>query len=69
MQDVGSKSIDFNHKSGLYHMELIVGDALLSNSFKWHIADINLKFSQEAISAGICSVNYFSVRIYLHSKP
>ncbi|XP_026473573.1 dolichyl-diphosphooligosaccharide--protein glycosyltransferase subunit 2 [Ctenocephalides felis] len=49
--DVGSKSIDFNHKSGLYHMELIVGDALLSNSFKWHIADINLKFSQEAISA------------------
>lgn len=60
-QDVGSKSIDFNHKSGLYHMELIVGDALLSNSFKWHIADIKLKFGQEPAISGKFIFSYGKV--------
>ncbi|XP_059615682.1 dolichyl-diphosphooligosaccharide--protein glycosyltransferase subunit 2 [Phlebotomus argentipes] len=46
--DVGARSSDFSQTSGKYLMELIVGDASLSNSFRWHVADINLKFSGDA---------------------
>lgn len=45
--DVGARSADFGHKSGQYSMELIVGDALLANSFVWKFADAQLKFSNE----------------------
>ncbi|XP_053689672.1 dolichyl-diphosphooligosaccharide--protein glycosyltransferase subunit 2 [Sabethes cyaneus] len=45
--DVGARSADFGYKSGLYSVELIVGDALISNSFKWLVADVNIKFSGE----------------------
>lgn len=45
--DVGARSADFGHKSGHYSMELIVGDALLANSFVWKFADAQLKFAQE----------------------
>jgi oligosaccharyltransferase complex subunit delta (ribophorin II) len=45
VQDVGSKASEFGHLSGLYSMELIVGDAVLSNSFSWKVADVVLKFS------------------------
>jgi oligosaccharyltransferase complex subunit delta (ribophorin II) len=43
--DVGARSADFNSKSGLYSIDLIVGDSSISNSFKWHVADIQIKFS------------------------
>lgn len=46
--DVGARGGDFGYKSGVYSLEFIVGDASLSNSFKWHIADVTLKFSGEA---------------------
>ncbi|GAB0098272.1 Dolichyl-diphosphooligosaccharide--protein glycosyltransferase subunit 2 [Sergentomyia squamirostris] len=46
--DVGGRSGDFNHMSGKYSMDLIVGDASLSNSFRWNVAGINLKFSQDS---------------------
>jgi hypothetical protein len=42
---VGSKASEFGYLSGLYSMELIVGDAVLSNSFSWKVADVVLKFS------------------------
>jgi hypothetical protein len=42
---MGSKASEFGHLSGLYSMELIVGDAVLSNSFSWKVADVVLKFS------------------------
>ncbi|XP_062553236.1 dolichyl-diphosphooligosaccharide--protein glycosyltransferase subunit 2 [Armigeres subalbatus] len=45
--DVGARSNDFGHKSGLYSVELIVGDSLISNSFKWLVADVSLKFSAD----------------------
>uniref|UniRef100_A0A6B2E9V1 Dolichyl-diphosphooligosaccharide--protein glycosyltransferase subunit 2 n=1 Tax=Phlebotomus kandelakii TaxID=1109342 RepID=A0A6B2E9V1_9DIPT len=48
--DVGARSGDFSHMSGKYAMELIVGDASLSNSFRWHVANFNFKFSgQESV--------------------
>jgi hypothetical protein len=46
VQDVGSKASEFGYLSGLYSMELIVGDAVLSNSFSWTVADVVLKFSE-----------------------
>lgn len=46
--DVGARSADFGHKSGIYSVELIVGDALISNSFKWLVADVNIKFGSDA---------------------
>ncbi|XP_055379542.1 dolichyl-diphosphooligosaccharide--protein glycosyltransferase subunit 2 [Condylostylus longicornis] len=46
--DVGTRGGDFGYKSGLYKIEVIIGDASLSNSFQWHVADVQLKFSQDA---------------------
>lgn len=46
--DIGARGGDFGYKSGVYSLELIVGDASLSNSFKWHVANVQLKFSQDA---------------------
>lgn len=47
--DVGARSSDFGYKSGTYSVELIVGDALISNSFKWHVADVNIKFGGDVL--------------------
>lgn len=44
--DVGARSVYFQHKSGVYSLELIVGDSSISNSFRWHLADIELKFHE-----------------------
>lgn len=46
--DVGARGSDFGHKSGVYSLSLIVGDASLSNSFKWTVADLELKFNPES---------------------
>lgn len=45
--DVGARGADFGHRSGAYALELLVGDASLSNSFRWAVADLELKFNQE----------------------
>lgn len=44
--DVGARAVYFQHKSGVYSLELIVGDSSISNSFRWHLADVELKFSE-----------------------
>lgn len=49
--DVGARSADFGHRSGLYALELIVGDASLSNSFRWLVTDVQLKFGQKPTAA------------------
>lgn len=43
--DLSVRGIDFAHKSGVYAVELIVGDASISNSFRWPLAEIALKFA------------------------
>ncbi|KAG7199223.1 hypothetical protein KM043_018093 [Ampulex compressa] len=43
---VGSAAASFGHQSGNYNVELIVGDAVLSNSFEWTVATVNLKFPE-----------------------
>jgi oligosaccharyltransferase complex subunit delta (ribophorin II) len=52
LQDVGSKASEFGYLSGLYSMELIVGDAVLSNSFSWKVADVVLRFSDTVPAPG-----------------
>lgn len=47
--DVGARGADFGHRSGSYALELLVGDASLSNSFRWTVADLELKFNQEVV--------------------
>lgn len=37
-------AINFGYRSGDYNIELVIGDAILSNSFEWTIATVNLKF-------------------------
>ncbi|XP_063216236.1 dolichyl-diphosphooligosaccharide--protein glycosyltransferase subunit 2 [Bacillus rossius redtenbacheri] len=46
--DVGLKAGEFGHLGGLYSVELLVGDAVLTNPFSWHVADVKLRFQEQA---------------------
>lgn len=48
--DVGARGGDFSYMSGVYSIEFIVGDSSISNSFRWHLADIQLKFTSQDFS-------------------
>lgn len=50
--DVGARAVYFQHKSGVYSLELIVGDSSISNSFRWHLANVELKFSETRDESG-----------------
>ena len=41
-QDVGAKDPDFGFLSGQFHVDLIVGDAIIVNPLMWHVADLKL---------------------------
>ncbi|XP_046384499.1 dolichyl-diphosphooligosaccharide--protein glycosyltransferase subunit 2 isoform X2 [Ischnura elegans] len=43
--DVSGRAGDFNHLSGKYSLDLVVGDATISNAISWPVADVLLKFS------------------------
>lgn len=52
---IGTSAQTFNYESGQYAVNVIIGDALLSNSFEWYLGDVSLKFpdkSNEVASAG-----------------
>ena len=40
-----TRSKDFGHLSGVYQLNLIIGDALVMNSFDWNIGSIKIQFS------------------------
>ena len=42
--DLGAKAKDFGHRSGKYKLNLLVGDAVISNPVDWHVADVDLSF-------------------------
>lgn len=48
--DVGARGADFGFRSGKYSLTLIVGDASLSNSFRWLVGDVELKFNHEPVT-------------------
>ncbi|CAL1675959.1 unnamed protein product [Lasius platythorax] len=43
---VGTAAANFGHQSGEYNMELIVGDAVISNPFRFNIGTVTLKFPE-----------------------
>lgn len=45
-QDLGVKSPLFKHATGMYSMDLIIGDSLLKKPIVWNFGDIKLKFSE-----------------------
>ncbi|KAH8347702.1 hypothetical protein KR084_000312, partial [Drosophila pseudotakahashii] len=45
--DVGNNGKNFYYQSGTYSIYLTVGDASLSNSFEWLVAEVQLKFNEE----------------------
>lgn len=42
VQDIGAKDPDFGFLSGQFHVDLIIGDAIISKPFVWHVADLRL---------------------------
>jgi oligosaccharyltransferase complex subunit delta (ribophorin II) len=46
--DVGLRSGDFGARSGVYAVDLVIGDASLVNSFVRSLGEVNLKFSLES---------------------
>jgi oligosaccharyltransferase complex subunit delta (ribophorin II) len=46
--DVGARAGDFGGKSGIYNVDLIIGDSSLVNSFVKNLGQVNLKFSLES---------------------
>ena len=50
-KDLTTNANDFRHQSGAYELSLIVGDALLQNSFTWKVIDpIQLTFHESDVS-------------------
>ena len=45
---VGGTAANFDYESGDYNVELIVGDAVLSNPFQWTVATVSLKFPEQS---------------------
>lgn len=43
---MGVKAALFKHTSGVYSMDLIIGDFLLKNPIVWQFSDIKLKFAE-----------------------
>lgn len=54
--DLSVRGVDFAQRSGAYAVELIVGDAAISNSFRWPLAEVALKFAGEAKPKGECQL-------------
>lgn len=46
--DVGQKAADFDYNSGVYSVDIIVGDASISNSFQWNVGSIELKYGADS---------------------
>ncbi|XP_035659122.1 dolichyl-diphosphooligosaccharide--protein glycosyltransferase subunit 2-like isoform X5 [Branchiostoma floridae] len=50
--DIGASAKEhFNSLSGLYAMDLVVGDALIQNPFAWNVADLQLKFPEDSATS------------------
>ncbi|KAG9433483.1 dolichyl-diphosphooligosaccharide--protein glycosyltransferase subunit 2 [Apis mellifera carnica] len=47
---VGTAAANFNYQSRDYNVELIIGDAILSNPFQWTVATVSLKFPEPSSS-------------------
>ncbi|XP_014615558.1 PREDICTED: dolichyl-diphosphooligosaccharide--protein glycosyltransferase subunit 2 [Polistes canadensis] len=55
---LAATAINFAYRSGDYKIALVIGDSVLSNSFEWTIAMVNLKFP-DAVTAESSDKNAF----------
>jgi len=46
--DVNAKAEEFGGNGGTYAMSVIIGDAKISNSINWHLADVKFEFPADA---------------------
>nr|CAG4643903.1 EOG090X04WQ [Lepidurus arcticus] len=47
--EVNAKAKEFGSLSGLYTIDVIIGDAVISNPFVWSMADVKLTFTQTGV--------------------
>lgn len=57
---MGVKSSWFKYVSGVYSMDLIIGDFLLKNPIVWQFSDIKLKFSEVETVASEPFADFYS---------
>jgi oligosaccharyltransferase complex subunit delta (ribophorin II) len=69
IKPVGSVAKNFDYQSGDYSIELIIGDAVLSNSFQWILATVNLKFPELVGSETVEKLTYRQKSNVYSSKP
>lgn len=49
---MGTAAANFGHQSGDYNVELIIGDAVISNPFQFNVGTVTLKFPEPAAAEG-----------------
>lgn len=64
--DVGLRSGDFGARSGVYAVDLVIGDASLANSFVRNLGELSLKFSLESKKEETTSVPPRQARPEIH---
>ncbi|XP_078038944.1 oligosaccharide transferase delta subunit [Augochlora pura] len=67
---VGSAGVNFDHQSGDYNVELIVGDAILGNPFQWTVATVNLKFPEPTSTERVDKTTSYKRKLNIYAtKP
>ncbi|XP_050446458.1 dolichyl-diphosphooligosaccharide--protein glycosyltransferase subunit 2 [Cataglyphis hispanica] len=67
---VGTAATNFGHQSGDYNMELIIGDAVINNPFRFNIGTVTLKFPELTSTEGADkSVSYKQKPDMYTTKP
>lgn len=66
--DLGVKSSSFKYASGIYSIDLIIGDPLLKNPIVWQFSDIKLKFPEiESVASEPFSDFYNPKKLISHT--
>lgn len=50
---MGTAAANFGHKSGDYNLELMIGDSVISNPFRFDVGKVTLKFPEPATVEGV----------------
>ncbi|XP_012231196.2 dolichyl-diphosphooligosaccharide--protein glycosyltransferase subunit 2 [Linepithema humile] len=67
---VGTAAANFGYQSGEYNMELIIGDAVISNPFRFNIGTVTLKFPElSSTEVGEKSASYKQKPNVYTTKP
>lgn len=56
--DVGARATDFGGRSGVYSIDVVVGDSSISNSFIRRIGNVNFKFTYDSRKDPVDSTKY-----------